>query len=70
MVTGKIKYFLDSRALRKYIFTELEGRITVAEMEHLTILMLDDLSPIDLSTQMSKVKFNYSLTNFVGVFCE
>ena len=68
MVTGKIKYFLDSRALRKYIFTELEGRITVAEMEHLTILMLDDLSPIDLSTQMSKVKFNYSLTNFVGVF--
>lgn len=68
LVKGKIKKFIDSRSLRKYIFSVLEERIQVVDMEHLKVLMLDDLSPIDLSGQVQGVKFKYSLTNFVGVF--
>lgn len=70
LVNRKVPYFLDARGLRKYIFNQMEDRIKVMTLSNLTVLMLDDLSPIDLSEVASpkNLKFKYSLTNFVGVF--
>ena len=70
LVTKKVDYFLDFRGLRKHILGVLEDRVQVKELPNLTVLMLDDIEPVDLSEVVTPkgVKFKYSLTNFVGLY--
>lgn len=69
LVSGKVPYFLDAKAFRRRIFEVLEERVKVLQLKNITVLMLDDLSEIDLSdVDKKKIKFDYVLTNFIGVF--